>query len=44
MMVVLRPVLPPPIQPFSSTAMLVEAVLAREVVGCSQPVTAAADE
>ena len=43
-MVVLRPVLPPPIQPFSSTAMLVEAVLLREVVGGAQAMAAAADD
>ena len=43
-MVVLRPVLPPPIQPFSSTATLREAVLAGEVVGGAEPVAAAADD
>ena len=43
-MVVLRPVLPPPIQPFSSTAMLRQAVLARQIVGGPQSVAAAADD
>ena len=44
MIVVLRPVLPPPIQPFSTTAMLRQAVLGREVVGRAEPMAAAADD
>ena len=44
MIVVLRPVLPPPSQPFSSTAMLRHAVLLGEVVGGGEPVAAGADD
>ena len=40
----LRPVLPPPSQPFSSTATLRDAVLLGEVIGGREPVAAAADD
>ena len=42
-MVVLRPVLPLPIQPFSSTDMG-ETMLARQVVRRAEPMAAAADD
>ena len=41
---VLRPALPEPIQPFSSTATLVMPVLLRKVIGGGEPVPAAADD
>ncbi len=41
---VLRPVLPPPIHPFSSTAILREPVFGGEVVGGAEAVSAAADD
>ena len=44
MVVVLRPVLPPPIQPFSITATLLHAVVLGEVIGGRQPMAAAADD
>ena len=43
-MVVLRPTLPPPSQPFSSTATLVMPVLLGEVERRRQPMPAAADD
>ena len=44
MIVVLRPVLPPPSQPLSSTAMFRDAVLLGEVVGGREPVPAGPDD
>ena len=44
MIVVLRPVLPPPSQPFSSTATLRDPVLLGQVVGRGQPVAARTDD
>ena len=42
-MVVLRPALPEPIQPFSRTATLLSAMFFGEIIGRRQAVTAAAD-
>ena len=44
MIVVLRPVLPPPIQPFSTHRDARDAVLGGEVVRGGEPVAAAADD